>query len=371
MPFEVTFAIVASVVGVAVAVIADRRRRSGANESTTLVPHRTRELMALLQSGAIIVDRNGRAVASNPLSTALGLTRPDGALLPEVVDLAERAWSSGEPQEADVSVRRGVVGASATVHVRVSRIDDNVALALANDRTEQRITESTRREFAVNVSHELKTPVGALVLLAETLDAVADDPKAVREFSAKIGKESRRLSKLIQEIIEISRIQGTDDVLDRRPVALKDVVTEAVDAARTSAESRGLGLTASYKAKPTVLGDRDLLVMAVRNLVDNAIAYSDPGGSVTLVIATEDEVASIAVIDRGIGIAPQDRERVFERFYRSDPARSRATGGTGLGLSIVKHIAAQHGGEVTLWSRLGVGSTFTLRLPLNEKAQTT
>jgi two-component system sensor histidine kinase SenX3 len=367
MPIEVTLALVVSVAGVTAAVVAGRHRRGKATDSRTLVPHRTRQLMAVLQSGASVIDREGRAVASNALATALGLARPDGAPLPEVVQLAELAWSRGEPQEADVTVRRGIAGTSATVHVRVSPIDENVALALANDRTEQRVAEMTRREFAVNVSHELTTPIGALVLLAETLEAVADDPEAVREFSAKIGKESRRLSKLIQEIIEISRIQGADDVLDRRNVTLKDVVGEAVDAAQTQAKARGIALSVSHQAKPSVLGDRDLLVMAVRNLVDNAVAYSDAGGAVTVVLSAEDDVASIAVIDRGIGIASGERERIFERFYRTDPARSRETGGTGLGLSIVKHIAAQHDGEVTLWSRLGVGSTFTLRLPVAKK----
>jgi two-component system sensor histidine kinase SenX3 len=367
MPIEVMFAILVGVVGVVTAVVAGRHRRGRATESRTLVPHRTRQFMAVLQSGAMVVDRQGRAVASNPLATALGLTRPDGSVLPEVVDCADAAWSCGEPQEADVTVRRGVRGASAVIHIRVSTIDDNVALALANDRTEQRVAEMTRREFSVNVSHELKTPVGALVLLAETLEAVADDPTAVREFSAKIGKEARRLSKLIQEIIEISRIQGTDDVLDRRRVALTNVVAEAVDAAQTQAKARGIGLSVSMQARPSVLGDRDLLVMAVRNLVDNAVAYSDSGGSVTVVLSAEDDVASITVIDRGIGISKTERDRIFERFYRTDPARSRETGGTGLGLSIVKHIAAQHDGEITLWSRLGVGSTFTLRLPIAQK----
>ena len=367
MPVEVTFALIVGAAVIAAAIVADRRRARQNTSSRTLVPHRTRQVMEALQGGVIVVDRGRRAAASNAHAVGLGLARPDGALHSDVADLAELAWESGDPREGDVAVKRGVLGASATVHVRVTPLDDALALAVANDRTEQRAAELTRREFAVNVSHELKTPVGALVLLAETIDASADDPDTVREFAGKIGKESRRLSKLIQEIIEISRIQGTESVLERKEVSLKEVVSEAVDAAQTSAEARKIALTASFSAPAKVLGDRDLLVMAVRNLIDNAVAYSDEGGSVTAVVDGEGDVASVAVIDRGIGIASGEQERIFERFYRTDPARSRATGGTGLGLSIVKHVAAQHDGEVTVWSRLGVGSTFTLRLPLYRK----
>ena len=220
-----------------------------------------------------------------------------------------------------------------------------------------------RREFAVNVSHELKTPIGALVLLAETLDSVANDPTQVRAFAEKVGTESRRLSKLIKEIIEISRLQGAESVLTAEEFATADAVAEAVDNARLAADTRAISLTLADNPNSVVVGDRDLIVMAVRNLVDNAVAYSDEGGDVTVSVSVTDEVVSISVVDRGIGISAEDQERIFERFYRTDPARSRETGGTGLGLSIVKHIAAQHGGDVELWSELGIGSTFTLRLP--------
>ncbi|MBN2176434.1 MAG: two-component sensor histidine kinase [Demequinaceae bacterium] len=367
MPLEVAIALVVGAAVLWVAIVADHRRSRTASASLSLVPHRTRQFMEVIPSGVIVIGRDRRAAASNTLAVGLGLTRPDGALLGEVADLAERAWERGEAEEADVCVRRGVLGADTTVNVRVAPIDDTLALALANDRTEQRVAELTRREFAINVSHELKTPVGALVLLAETIETAFDEPETVREFAAKIGKEARRLSKLIQEIIEITRIQGSESVIDRRPVKLKEVVNEAVDAAQTAAHGRRISLTASCPASATVLGDRDLLVMAVRNLVDNAIAYSDEGGKVTVDVDTDGGVASISIIDQGIGIADAEQERIFERFYRTDPARSRATGGTGLGLSIVKHIVAQHDGEVSVWSRLGVGSTFALRLPLHEK----
>jgi two-component system sensor histidine kinase SenX3 len=190
----------------------------------------------------------------------------------------------------------------------------------------------------------------------------------VREFAAKIRRESRRLTKLIQEIIEISRLQGEETVTDPEEVQLVAVAMEAIEGARVAAEAKGIRVEPVFKSKPTVVGDRDLLVMAVRNLVDNAVAYSDPGRRVTVAIESHDDVASLSVLDQGIGIDAKDAERVFERFYRADPARSRETGGTGLGLSIVKHVAARHGGSVDLWSQPSVGSTFTLRLPVHKEA---
>jgi two-component system sensor histidine kinase SenX3 len=368
MALEVVVVLVVAVGVITVAVVADARRHRQDTSSRTLVPYRTRQVMEAFGSGVIVVDRRTRrAAASNALAVGLGIVRPDGALLPEVADIAESAWEAGEPREADLTITRGVLGTNAEVFVRATPLDDALALVVANDHTDQHTAELTRREFAVNVSHELKTPVGALSLLAETIEAEAEDPDTVREFAQKIGKESRRLNKLIQEIIEISRIQGTATVIDRKEVALRDVIGEAVEAARTSAEARAISFVLPSGPKSSVLGDRDLLVMAVRNLVDNAVAYSHEGGGVTITIEEDGGVASIVVVDRGIGIAPGEQERIFERFYRTDPARSRASGGTGLGLSIVKHIAAQHDGEVTVWSKLGVGSTFTLRLPLYEK----
>jgi two-component system sensor histidine kinase SenX3 len=354
--------------GAGAAVVVGRARRRRETVPHNLVSHRTRRVLGLLQAGALVVARDRRAAASNAMAISLGLSRPDGALLPEVADLAERAWSAGDAIEGEVTVHRGVLGTMSMVHVRVTPIDDSLALVIGNDRTEQRAAEISRREFAVNVSHELKTPVGALVLLAETVEGVADEPDTVREFAAKIGKEARRLSKLIQEIIEISRLQGTETVVERRNVDLAAAAREASDAARLVAQARGIDVTVAAGTTAPVLGDRDLLVMAIRNLIDNAVAYSDAGSRVTVSVGRDAGAVAVSVIDQGIGIAASEQERIFERFYRTDPARSRATGGTGLGLSIVKHIAAQHDGDVGVWSKPGVGSTFTLRIPLHGKA---
>ncbi|WP_061962934.1 sensor histidine kinase [Demequina aurantiaca] len=355
-------AVLGAALGASIVAIALRRKQRKEIIASTLVPHRTRQLLSVLQSGAVIVRRDRRAAFVNNPAAAIGVARPDGALLPAIADLAELAWKHSEAVEEEITVKRGVLGVTSQVHVRAVPLDSDLVLAVVNDHTEARIAEQSRREFAVNVSHELKTPVGALSLLAESIEEGADDEHMVRSFAGKMRKEARRLTKLIQEIIEISRLQGGESVLDYEDVHIADVIAEALDGASLTAESKNITLTADVKTDPMVMGDRDLLLMALRNLVDNAVHYSDPGKRVTVSCKTEDGTVSIAVVDQGIGIDPKDQERIFERFFRTDPARSRDSGGTGLGLSIVKHVALQHAGTVDVWSQRGVGSTFTLRL---------
>jgi len=361
-------AVLGALLGAVVAgTVAYFRRQRGRLE-TTLVPHRTRQLMGALQAGAVVIRRDRRSAFSNQPAVALGIARPDGALNGDLADLAEEAWRRDEPLENEIAVQRGVLRQPRYVHVRVTPVDADVCLALANDNTESRAAEQSRRDFAVNVSHELKTPIGALSLLAETIEEASDDPEVVRKFAKKMRKESRRLTKLIQEIIEITRLQGSGSVVDQDELHLDGVVHEAIEAARLGAETKRIRLVTEVKSRPVVYGDRDLLVMALRNLVDNAIQYSDEGAEVAISVAEVDGVATVSVIDRGIGIEPKDIERVFERFYRADPARARDTGGTGLGLSIVKHIAHQHSGSVSVWSEPGVGSTFTFKLAVHREA---
>lgn len=362
-------ALLGAAVGAGVVAIAVRRKHRRETIARTLVPHRTRQVLAVLQSGAVIVRRDRRAAFVNTPAAALGVARPDGALLPGVADLAELAWGRDEPVEQEISVTRGVLGVAAQVHVRAVPIDGDLVLAVINDHTEARLAEQARREFAVNVSHELKTPVGALSLLAESIEAGADDEAMVRSFAKKMRKESRRLTKLIREIIEISRLQGGDTVMDHDEVIVAEVIAEAIDGAQLAAEAKGIAVTADIRSTASVLGDPDLLLMAIRNLVDNAVQYSDPGKRVTVSCSVDGDAVAIAVVDQGIGIEPADQEHVFERFFRTDPARSRESGGTGLGLSIVKHVALQHAGTVDVWSQLGVGSTFTMRIQAHQLEQ--
>ncbi|MHB1434404.1 MAG: sensor histidine kinase, partial [Streptosporangiaceae bacterium] len=242
--------------------------------------------------------------------------------------------------------------------------DGGLVLLLAEDQTERRRVEEVRRDFVANTSHELKTPVGALALLAETVEDAADDPEAVRRFAGRMRQEAARLTSLVQDLITLSRIQAAEPIPDPMPAELDAVVSEAIDRCRMKAAARGIDLVATGMPGLRVLGDEDLLVTALRNLLDNAVAYS-PEKTRVVVSTNQDEHGTIelGVADQGIGIPERDLERIFERFYRVDPARSRVTGGTGLGLAIVKHVTAAHGGVVTVASKEGAGSTFTLRLP--------
>jgi two-component system sensor histidine kinase SenX3 len=278
--------------------------------------------------------------------------------------MAAEARDLGLVRERDLELPRGPLGRGRlVVSARVAPLGDDLTLVLVEDRTEALRVEEIRRDFVGNVSHELKTPIGALHLLAEAVHDAAGDPDAVRHFAQRMQRESLRLSALVQEIINLSRLQSAEGLHSPDPVHVDEVVADAVDRHRLPAGSRSIDIVIGGDSGAVVYGDHDLLVTAVRNLVDNAVAYSADGTRVSVGVRRADGLVEIAVTDQGMGIAADDQERIFERFYRVDPARSRATGGTGLGLSIVKHVAANHGGEVTLWSVPGQGSTFTLRLP--------
>jgi two-component system sensor histidine kinase SenX3 len=238
---------------------------------------------------------------------------------------------------------------------------------LADDLTAARRIEQTRRDFVANISHELKTPIGAISLLSEAVEDAADDPDAVRKFASRMSVESARLNDLVGQVIELSRLQADDPLGNPEEVDIDEMIAEAVDRCQVDAEQHGVTLTVAGATGCRVLGNGRQLSVAVGNLVENAVVYSDPGARVVVAAHTQarldDDYVEITVTDSGIGIPPAELERIFERFYRVDYARSRANGGTGLGLSIVKHIAAAHGGEVKVWSQAGQGSTFTIRMP--------
>jgi two-component system sensor histidine kinase SenX3 len=236
-------------------------------------------------------------------------------------------------------------------------------LLVIRDITERERVEQMRRDFVANTSHELKTPVGAVSLLAEAIESAADDPDQVRNFASRLSAEASRLALLTSRIMNLSKLQSADELTEERVVAVDEVVASALDAHAIQAKSAGVEVVRGGTRGLYVRGDAQVLGEAVGNLIANAIAYSTVGSSVGVGLKLVDGVVEIAVTDRGIGIAEGDQDRIFERFYRADQARSRRTGGSGLGLSIVKHAAQRHGGEVVLWSRPGRGSTFTLRLP--------
>ena len=314
------------------------------------------------RNGVAVLNRYGDVVLHNPRANELGLVRVARAD-PRALKAAEQAIASGAALEVDLSPleHRGRQPEAVLGHVRP--LGDGFAVVDAEDTSDMVRLEATRRDFVANVSHELKTPVGAVGLLAEAVLDAADDPDEVRRFSTKILNEATRLGALVTELIALSRLTGAERLPELAQVEMDEVITEALARCRLVAESTGIGITVDEASGLVVDGDRTLLVTALSNLLDNAIAYSPPNTAVSVSRRRVDDVVEVAVTDRGIGIAPEHQQRVFERFFRVDPARSRATGGTGLGLAIVKHVAANHGGEVKLWSHPGTGSTFTLRLP--------
>jgi two-component system sensor histidine kinase SenX3 len=328
----------------------------------------------VLSSSAVVVDSEDRVLRASAAARAFGIVKGDRLMVSELAALARQVRRDGEIREAEFEVpvpRFG--GRTTTFAVRVAPLSGAVGggglvLVLAEDQTESRRVEEVRRDFVANVSHELKTPVGALALLAETIEDAADDAEAVRRFAGRMRQEAARLTFLVQDLITLSRIQAAEPVPDPRPVALDVVVAEALDRCRMKANARGITLASIGVRGLSVLGEEELLVTAVRNLLENAVVYSPERTRVVVCVkkVSEDGV-EISVADQGIGIPERDLERVFERFYRVDPARSRATGGTGLGLAIVKHVTAAHGGRVTVRSVEGAGSTFILWLPLRSE----
>jgi two-component system, OmpR family, sensor histidine kinase SenX3 len=353
------------------AVVMASVRRSGrpqhspgqAPDSGTL-PAGVSDVLAVLRSGAIVLDAADAVVNSSPPAVANGLVRDHDLVHDELRHLARQVRRDGVIREVELDLPRGPLGRGRImVGARVAPLGSSYVLLLVDDRTEARRVEDVRRDFVVNVSHELKTPVGGLALLAEAVLEANDDPEAVARFAHRMQVESLRLTRLVQEIVDLSRLEIAGTLHDPELVDVGAAAAEAIEQSRLVAGSRGSEIVSALAEGARVFGDGDLLVTAIRNLIGNAINYSAPGARVAVSVRAVDQLVEIAVADQGQGIPESEQARIFERFYRVDAARSRATGGTGLGLAIVKHICANHGGDVTVWSEPGHGSTFTMRLP--------
>ena len=376
-------------------------RSNGITAGSTLEDDGVVPVLAALRSTVVVLDDDDEVLRASANAYTYNIVRDDQVCEPHVAEMVARVRAGGAPEETELTVARGRVAGAGQfyLYVRVAAIGGGRILVLIEDRTAAKRLEDMRRDFVANVSHELKTPVGAIALLAETVEGAVDDPDLVRNYVGRIRRETTRLGVLVQEIMELSRLQEGDALVEPDDVDLDAVVAEALDRVRTEAEAKEVTLISGGTPGLHVRGDAALITTAVRNLLDNAIRYSDPRTRVSVGLSVDrtgdaggpggpdgvddagsaddadsaegaaaagsaDELVRIAVVDQGIGIAKEAQERVFERFYRVDKARSRATGGTGLGLSIVKHVAADHGGTVELWSTPGRGSTFTLVLPL-------
>lgn len=350
-----------------------------------MLPPGVDTVLSVLRSSAVVLDEADAVVKASSAAYALGLVRGGRLSVEPMLKMARDTRRDGEIRQVELDLpRRGTGrGEALAVSARVAPLGSRLVLLLVEDLTEARRIEAVRRDFVANVSHELKTPVGALSLLSEAVMDASEDPEAVERFAGRMQIEATRLTSLVQELIDLSRVQNDDPLEDAEPVGVADLVAEAVDRCRHQAGAKQITMASNVGAPEgpdasgaphddaaaglRVWGNRGQLAAALGNLVENAVNYSPArtrvGIAARRVSAPGGDQIEIAVTDQGIGISDKDKERIFERFYRVDPARSRATGGTGLGLAIVKHVAASHGGEVTVWSAENQGSTFTLRLP--------
>ncbi|MEQ7127047.1 ATP-binding protein [Actinopolymorpha sp. B11F2] len=339
------------------------------------IPPDVAKVLAVLRSAAVVVGPQDDVRHASAPARSFGLVRGTRIVTGELLDLVRKVRRDGEIRQCDMEIPRGRFGHNVlSVSARVAPVGSELILILVEDHTKERRIDSIRRDFVANVSHELKTPIGALTLLAEAVQHAADDPDAVHRFAGRMQIESDRLTRLVQQIIELSRVQADDPVEEAAAIALDDVVDAALDRCRVDAQAKHIELVHAGVRDLHVSGSMQQLVIAVGNLVENAVGYSPEHSRVVVDVrhsAPDDHdpegsagFVELAVSDQGVGIPQQELDRVFERFYRVDRARSRATGGTGLGLSIVKHVAASHGGAIAVWSVEGEGSTFTIRLPL-------
>jgi two-component system sensor histidine kinase SenX3 len=352
-------------VGATVLVVAAHRRgtRAVAVASPEL-PEGVDEVIDALESAGVVLDPSNNVLKASTGALAFGLVWNQALVHPELVELVDRVRKEGDPITRELHLSRGPFGeARIDLLVRVARLGSRFMLLLADDRTESYRLEEVRRDFVANISHELKTPIGAVGLLAEALESAADEPAEVKRFAERLAIEADRLTRLTHEIIELSRLQAADALDHAERVELSSVIAQALDRNKVAADARGIQLVTGGGKKAEVYGDEQMLVTAVHNLIANAIQYSPDGSRVGIGVTAHDGIVEIAITDQGVGIPENERDRVFERFFRIDEARSRHTGGTGLGLSIVKHVVQNHGGDVRVWSQPGSGSTFTIRLP--------
>ena len=341
--------------------VSDRQQALQPPMPEPAVPPGVTGVLSVLRSSAVVVDENDVVLKASAPAYAMGLVRGTTLLSDELFALVREVRRDGQIRETELVMHRPH---APTRHVtaRVAPLSSRLVLALVEDRTRERRVEEVRRDFVANVSHELKTPVGALRLLAEAVGDAADDPQAVTRFADRMVTETDRLTRLVQQVIELSRLQGDEPLESPAPVSLDDVVAVAVDTTAIDAGDKGIAVVAGGTKGLKVHGNEEQVTAAVANLVANAVAYSEPGSTVLVSTKAAEHTVEISVVDQGIGIPQHEIDRIFERFYRVDPARHRSTGGTGLGLSIVKHLAESMGGTAEAESQLGVGTTVRIIL---------
>jgi two-component system sensor histidine kinase SenX3 len=332
------------------------------------------ELLVVLEnldSISILFSGSEGIIHSTSEATQIGILRNGRLVSEELLALIRVVRRTGQSQEGHIELpTTGLSEKVSNLRVRVVPLNNHgMILVLIDDVSEAKRVDAIRRDFVANISHELKTPIGALSLLSEAVAASSDEPEMVQHFAGKMSVTSKRLTELVQQIITLSKLQDNNPLREFEMVDVGDLVNEAIAQAQNSAEIRQILLTFEFSNELKLSGDREQLVMAFHNLIENAINYSPEKTKVSISVESDERTISVIVKDQGIGIPESDLERIFERFYRVDPARSRETGGTGLGLSIVKHVASIHGGEISVWSKPGEGSSFTMTFPRNFSSQ--
>ena len=331
-----------------------------------LLPAMLIDTLSQIDGEAIVLAHGEVPIFVTPGVEQIGLLKDGKVQSAELLATVRVVRRKHARQMGQIEIPRGPIGEGRhelTVNV-IPLTEDDLVLVLLSDESEAQRVHEVRRDFVANISHELKTPIGALSLLSEAVLGAKNDPEAVEKFANRMQTESKRLTDLVQEIINLSRLQDSDPLSVPSELHVQDLIREAIDQTQVTADSRQIVVSNSDNIDGLILGDREQLIMAIQNLIENAINYSPEGTKVTVTSKVDNGIVDISVTDQGIGIPDADLDRIFERFYRVDPARSRLTGGTGLGLSIVKHVALKHGGEVKVWSSENVGSTFSLRLPI-------
>lgn len=384
----------------------------GAAKNTSLFGPRVpvqsteRQLVAVMPEALVVVDSLATVQYASPAARRFGIIHDQAMALAEIRDIVKLVSTDSVVRERELTIplhgrtRTGVVNTNGKgveagkplpedtlyLHVRVGQIADNLFAIFISDMSEQRRFEIMRRDFVTNVSHELKTPAGAISLLAETIGDAADDPDMVKYFAGRVSKESERLTELVHRLIDLQKAQSAAAVLNAERLSVLALVREAIVENQVKAESKHINLVLSLNGKQKLVhvegavnavdeddvfinADHETIKTAVKNLVENAVNYSPDHTTVAVGVGSGDGKVAIRVVDQGIGIPESSLDRIFERFYRVDPARSRETGGTGLGLAITKHCVQDCGGTIAVWSREGEGSTFTITLPQAQSEQ--
>jgi two-component system sensor histidine kinase SenX3 len=345
-----------------------KRKKYENRPEQSFATREVQEMLDVLGLASVILGPGNRIDYFSQSAIALGVIRDEKLVGDSILEVIRKARRTKLPQSAQIELPRGPIGeGTRKLAIQATFISDYDSVVITfTDESEAERIDAVRRDFVANISHELKTPISALRTLSEAVTVASEDPQLNR-FAVMMQSQVERLSTLVQEIIDLSRLQDADPLLDAVHVDIDEAVNEAIDQCQFLADTRDIEILRGPQVGVHVVGDRTHLIMAFHNLIENAINYSPDRTRVSVNTTCNGNIVEVVVIDQGVGIAEADQSRIFERFYRVDPARSRETGGTGLGLSITKHVVGNHGGDISLWSSSGVGSTFTIRLPIAEE----